>query len=171
MNIISFFSFHHFVFFFFLKRNVINGTFLLSCCCKIKRKGLTYEYYFILPIRNGNFCLYIYIYKIVAHVVKESLTFYQILINGTTLLSCFCYFKIKRGELTFEYYFILFLWIIPLFIINYLIISISILFLPIRNANFLYIYIYIYIYIYNCCACCQRIFDDEISFLSVSIIP
>ena len=169
MNIISFFSFHHFFFFFFLKRNVINGTFLLSCCCKIKRKGLTYEYYFIFPIRNGNFCLYIYIYKIVAHIVKESLTFYQILI--TILLSCFCCCKIKRGELTYEYYFILFLWIIPLFIINYLIISISILFLPIRNANFLYIYIYIYIYIYNCCACCQRIFDDEISFLSVSIIP
>ena len=46
-----------------------------------------FEYYFILTIFVYIY-IYIYIYKIVAHVVKESLMFYQILINGTTLLSC-----------------------------------------------------------------------------------
>ena len=94
---------------------LINGTTLLSCLQK-----------YLNIISFFQFSLYIY--KIVAHVVKESLTFYQILINGTTLLSCCCCCKIKRGGLTYEYYFILFLWIILLFVINYSIISIWILF-------------------------------------------
>ena len=81
----------------FVLSNVINGTTLLSCCCccKIKRGGLMFEYYFILTIFVYIYIyIYIYIYKIVAHVVKESLTFYQI---------CCCCCKIKRGELMFEY--------------------------------------------------------------------
>ena len=54
-----------------------------------------FEYYFILTIFVYIYIyIYIYIYKIVAHVVKESLTFYQI---------CCCCCKIKRGELMFEY--------------------------------------------------------------------